>query len=212
LLPVLLPVALITFGTFVSTRGLSNAIITLLCEKNIALVIGALVSIGLLWKQTSREDTVEALKRAIRSAGVIILITGAGGALGRILQQTNIAEYLESGIAGAEAAVLPLAFLLTLLIRTAQGSATVSMITAAGAFAGLASVATLGFHPVYLALAIGCGSKPIWWMNDSGFWVVTQMSGMPEKDALKTLTPMSCIMGIVGLIVVMLGAWLWPMA
>ena len=85
------------------------------------------------------------------------------------------------------------------------------MITAAGAFAGIAGAAQLGFHPLYLALVIGCGSKPIWWMNDSGFWVVSQMSGMTEQEGLKTLTPTLLIMGTVGLVVVLIGAALFPL-
>jgi GntP family gluconate:H+ symporter len=64
---------------------------------------------------------------------------------------------------------------------------------------------------VYLALAIGCGSKPIPWMNDSGFWIITRMSGLKEMETLKIVTPMMSLMGVVGLPVVMLGAWLWPM-
>src|SRR5690606_29626805 len=99
----------------------------------------------------------------------------------------------------------------TALIRTAQGSATVAMITAAGVFSGMADPAQLGFHPVYLALVIGCGSKPIWWMNDSGFWVVSQMSGLTEQESLKTLTPIMFVMGMVGLVAVMIGASLFPM-
>jgi GntP family gluconate:H+ symporter len=97
------------------------------------------------------------------------------------------------------------------MIRTAQGSATVAMITAAGAFAGIAAPAQLGFHPLYLALVIGCGSKPFWWMNDSGFWVVTKMSGLTEKEGLRVLTPISAAMGIVGLIITMIGAKLFPL-
>jgi GntP family gluconate:H+ symporter len=128
-----------------------------------------------------------------------------------VLQQTNIGSALESVAANYKSAVLPVAFILTTMIRTAQGSATVAMITAAGAFAGIAAPAQLGFHPLYLALVIGCGSKPFWWMNDSGFWVVTKMSGLTEKEGLRVLTPISAAMGIVGLIITMIGAKLFPL-
>ena len=204
--PIVVPLLLITAGTWFRAQEAANEVLLFLSDKNIALIMGALISIGLLRYRQDNEMPTEAIKRAIMSAGVIILITGIGGAFGKILQQTNIAAHLESMISGAEYAILPMAFLLTTLIRTAQGSATVSMITAAGAFSGFASAAVLGFHPLYLALAIGCGSKPIWWMNDSGFWVVTQMSGLSEKQALRTLAPISIIMGLVGLVLVMIGA------
>ena len=85
------------------------------------------------------------------------------------------------------------------------------MITAAGVFSGMSETAQLGFHPVYLCLAIGCGSKPIWWMNDSGFWVVSQMSGMTERESLKVLAPLSVLMGLVGLVVTVILAALFPM-
>ena len=61
------------------------------------------------------------------------------------------------------------------------------------------SAAQLGFHPVYLALAIACGSKPLPWMNDSGFWVIGKMSGMTERETLTTMTVMLSITGVVGL-------------
>ena len=107
--------------------------------------------------------------------------------------------------------VLLIAFLTTTAIRTAQGSATVAMITAAGIFTSLSHSATLGFHPVYLALAIGCGSKPVAWMVDSGFWVICKMSGMTEAEALKTVTPMSIVMGIAGILATIVLATLFPM-
>ena len=113
---------------------------------------------------------------------------------------------------GIPALIVTLAFLITAAVRTAQGSGTVAMITAVGILSGLATSGNLPFHPVYLALAIGCGSKPIAWMNDSGFWVIAKMSGMTESEALKYVTPMSCMMGLVGLIVVVIGVSVFPMA
>jgi GntP family gluconate:H+ symporter len=69
----------------------------------------------------------------------------------------------------------------------------------------------LGCHPIYLALAIGCGSKPIAWMNDSGFWVICKMSGMTEREGLRFVTPMSILMGVTGLLVTMILAAVYPM-
>jgi GntP family gluconate:H+ symporter len=111
----------------------------------------------------------------------------------------------------ASAAILPVAFLLTAAIRSSSGSATVAMITTAGAFAGMARPEILGFHPVYLAMAIGCGSKPVSWLNDSAFWIMTRMSGMTEREGLKTISPLMLIMGVVGIIVTMIFARLFPL-
>ncbi|MDA2924376.1 GntP family permease [Acidobacteria bacterium AH-259-L09] len=222
-LPILLPVILIATDTGLGSisagaptqasgwqGGLIRLIITL-GDKNIALVLAALIALATLLKMTSAQETVGAIRTGLMSAGVIILITAAGGAFGGALQQTGIGSSIQRLSTTYQVPVIPLAFVLTALIRTAQGSATVAMITAAGIFAGMADPVQLGFHPLYLALAVGCGSKPIWWMNDSGFWVVSQMSGMTERESLKTLTPFSVLMGVMGLIVIMIGAALFPL-
>ncbi len=156
------------------------------------------------------------LKGTIRSAladgGQILLIIAAGGAFGGVLQQTGIGQIIESAVAGHEHFVLPIAFLVTAFVRGAQGSATVAMITVAGMFAGMATAKQLGFHPVYLALAIGCGSKPLSWMNDSGFWVIGKMSGMTESETLKTFSVQIMLEGIAGMLVVLVLSRVLPMA
>ena len=141
---------------------------------------------------------------------MIILITAAGGAFGAVLRQTGVASLIREFPETSPAMLCTLAFLITTAIRTAQGSASVAMITAAGILSGVARDSDLGFHPVYLALAIGCGSKPVAWMNDSGFWVITRMSGMTEAEGLKYITPMTTTMGVVGLLVTLCGLTLWP--
>ena len=111
----------------------------------------------------------------------------------------------------AQSSLIPLGFFITMLIRTAQGSSTVAMITAIGIIAPIIAATDLTYHPIYIALAIGCGSKPISWMNDSGFWVISKMSGLTEKEMLKTNTIMGIIMATVGLIVCMIGASVLPL-
>ncbi len=217
LLPVLLPVVLISLATIRQSTGwrapppLDRCIRTL-GDQNLALMLAAGIAIALVLRQ--RGTTLRALKpsldAAISSAGSIILITAAGGTFGATIRQTGIADQISVGTA-APATWLVLAFLVTMAIRTAQGSATVSMITAVGIFSSLATPEHLGFHPVYLALAIGCGSKPLAWMNDSGFWVICQLSGMTEREALRFVTPMSLLMGVAGFVATLLGAWWFPM-
>jgi GntP family gluconate:H+ symporter len=85
------------------------------------------------------------------------------------------------------------------------------MFTGVGIVAPVAIRVALPFHPVYLALAIGCGSKPGPWMNDSGFWVISKMSGMTEQETLKTFTVIMSLMGVVGLFITMLLASLVPL-
>ena len=119
--------------------------------------------------------------------------------------------YCGSGLeAGGK--ILIVAFVLTALVRMAQGSATVSMVTTGAIMASLLQGVELDFHPLYLALAIGCGSKPGPWMNDSGFWVISKMSGMTEGETLKTFSVMLTLMGTVGFLVVWIASRIMPMA
>jgi gluconate:H+ symporter, GntP family len=208
LLPIVLPIVLITLH---ATVGSTAAWLRVAGEKNVAVGSGAVAAMVMLWRASSGTRVREAVTTALTSAGVIILITAAGGAFGTALQQSGLGTVVQQLVARYELPVLPLAFVLTAVLRTALGSATVAMITASGAFAGLATGGHLAFHPMYLALAIGCGSKPIWWMNDSGFWVVTQMSGLTEREGLRYLTPMSILMGLTGLLATMLGAAVLPL-
>lgn len=217
LLPILLPVILI------STAAAAEALPTfqrlpfvsallLLGDKNAALFLSALIAMLLLWRgnsSLSKAQVSSEIQKALSSGAVILLITAAGGAFGAVLRETSIAQAF-AGIAGTgNAWALPVAFAVTALVRTAQGSATVAMITAAPIAHGF--LPHIDFHPVYLALAIGCGSKPIPWMNDSGFWIITRMSGMHESETLRFVTPMMSGMGVVGLFVTMTGAWLFPL-
>jgi GntP family gluconate:H+ symporter len=142
---------------------------------------------------------------------LILLITSAGGAFGGVLQQTGIAQHIQAWASSYQFTLLPLAFFVTALIRTAQGSATVAMITAVGIFSGMATSGELAFHPLYLALAIGCGSKPFPWMNDSGFWIIGKMSGMKEKETFRYFSFMISLMGLAGLAAIMIAAFLLPL-
>jgi len=218
LLPIVLPVVLIGGFTVVKPFGsrIPGSLLRVaatLGDKNIALTLSAVIAMGMLvWqKRTSLKALAQSVQSSLASGGVIILITAGGGAFGAVLQQTGVAGLIGQLPKGSPIVIVSMAFLITTAIRTAQGSATVAMITAVGILSGFASAEQLGFHPVYLALAIGCGSKPIAWMNDSGFWVVGKMSGMTEGETLKYVTPMTSMMGVVGLAVIIVSVTLFPM-
>jgi GntP family gluconate:H+ symporter len=207
ILPIALPVVLIAMGDISK-----NTILKTLGNSNIALALAA--AVGLFMVARRREPITRAqfsasIGQALSSAGVMVLIISAGGAFGWVVAQTGVADVLREKLPESKLAVLPIAFLITSAVRTAQGSAIVSMLTAIGVVAPVA--ASLGYHPVYLALAIGCGSKPIPWMNDAGFWIIGQTSGLTESETLKTVSVMMTIMGITGLAATVLGAWMFPM-
>lgn len=226
LMPVLLPVLLIGGTTAIKNTwsaeqiaGFSklaqNAIATVrwFGDPNIALMLSAGIAIATLAsaKSASKRTLNDAIRPALADAGQILLIIAAGAAFGGALQQTGIGQMISEAISGHQHFVLPIAFLVTVFVRGAQGSATVAMITAAGIFAGMATKEQLGFNPVYLALVIGCGSKPLSWMNDSGFWVIGKMSGLTESETLKTFSAQVSIEGTVGALVVLVLSRVMPM-
>ncbi len=221
LLPILLPVILISLDSMATAQSpLIPAermpwVVPLLRfwgEKNIALSLAAVVSIVVLAATGRGLDVIRrTVADAIAEAGGIIMVIAAGGALGGTLRQAGLAE-LSAGLAGGGGlALIPVAWLVTAVIRIAQGSATVAMITAAGVFAPLLATADPGYHPVYVAVAIGCGSKVGMWMNDSGFWVVARMSGMGELQMLRSTSVMLCIEATVGLAATLALAMVWPL-
>lgn len=215
LLPIVLPVLLIGGQTILKMNGQDIAAMKFLGDKNIALILSAAAAIGLLVYSKRKEGKANvraAMQDALSSAGVIILITSAGSAFGSVLKDTGIAMTIGSAIEGSPSLLLiPVAYAITALVRTAQGSATVAMITAGGLIAPIASEFDLSYSPLYLALAIGCGSKPISWANDSGFWIIGRISGMTPLETFKTVSVMMIIMSFVGLIVTLLGAILLPL-
>ncbi|MFY9252828.1 MAG: GntP family permease [Fuerstiella sp.] len=231
LVPVMLPIVLITMGglvkelnspvaeqastwTFagISVPAAFAKVLIATSEKNLALLLSAIFAVWMYVrvKQPSRETFVQSMQSAVSSAGTIILVTAAGGAFGQMMRQTSVAELLQGLPGSSPIMVVVAAFLVTTAVRTSQGSATVAMLTAAGIFGGLVASGTAGVDPLYVALAVGCGSKPVSWMNDSGFWVITRMSGMTEQEGLKYVTPMTSLAGIAGLGAVILGVILFP--
>ena len=222
-MPILVPLVLISLNGIISAlvvegerstaMALLISLISFAGDKNTALVAGGLIAIYLLAKQKTGnwEHISKSVQNALMSGGVIILITAAGGAFGGMLQQTGISLRIAELTRGYQMALIPLAFIITAVVRTAQGSATVSMITAAGILSGLATDVTLEFHVLYLGLAIACGSKPVPWMNDSGFWIICKMSNFTTQETLRSFSAMLTIMGVIGLVVTYLGAMIFPL-
>lgn len=227
LLPVLIPLVFICAVTALDTMGkpgqpLSDSpvvngfvgFVRFFGDKNIAIVAGgvaALLLVASQKKDMGKEGLAPFVQAALLSGGGIILITSAGGAFGGMLQQTGISTRIADLTKGYQMALIPLAFGIAAVVRTAQGSATVALITASGILSGMAQNAQLAFHPVYLGLAIGCGSKLVPWMNDAGFWIICKLSNLTEKEALQTISPLLVVMGLAGLVVILIGAQLFPL-
>ncbi len=215
LLPVILPVALIAaeamFVPMLTPGGWPRWIVAMLGEKNMALTVGALIALLTLARHCDGQTASKSVQTALNSGATILLIIAAGGAFGAVLRHTGISETLGAMMTGTHLLALPAVFLITMLVRTAQGSATVAMITAAPIAKAFLESGTVAMNPVYFAIAIGCGSKPFSWMNDAGFWIITRLSGLSESQALRTVSPMMALQGLVGLLLTMLAAWLFPL-
>lgn len=222
-LPVIIPLFLICVHTAVGATSTAASVqqvssplnslkqaIQFFGDKNTALLLGGLAALLLLAKY-KKGNMGNVVQSALISGGGILLIIAAGGAFGGMLQQTGISLRITDLTKDYQMALIPLAFLITAVVRTAQGSATVALITASGILSGMTQSEGLAYNPLYIGLAIGCGSKLIPWMNDAGFWIICKMSNLTEKETLKTFSPMLTIMGITGLIVLLIAAKLMPL-
>jgi len=233
LLPIVLPVILICTNTVTET-ALSEATIAamksgrtfdwlgwtaIFGDPNLALLLSAAVAMTTLvrYRRLSLKDLGKTTETALMSGGVIILITAGGGAFGKMLQESGVKEYIEASVdlqGGNLGIVMLLAsFGIAAVLKMAQGSSTVAMIAGSSMIAAMGlSGQDIGFHVVYLALAIGSGSLVGSWMNDSGFWIFARMSGFTEVETLKLWTLLLVIIALAGLGFTLLLAWLIPMA
>lgn len=182
-------------------------------NRNVALLLGTVIAMGVLMRQRglSVARVCQLIGPPLETAGVIILITSAGGAFGLMLKNAGVGEAIKTAAEGRDLNLVLLAWLVAAVIRVAQGSATVAMLTTSAMVYPLMT-AGLPFHPIYVFLAIGFGAMICSWMNDSGFWVVGRLSGFTEQETLKTWTVISTVNSLAGLGVTWLLATLLPFA
>ena len=190
---------------------------SVLGDPNLALLLAAFVSAALYYqiRHPSREDMGNLIEQSLLSGGIIILITAAGGTFGAMLKEAQIGPALQNILPAAAQTssliILLVGFGMAALLKFAQGSSTVAMITASAMAATMVAPADLAFHVVYLGTAIGSGALVGSWMNDSGFWIYSKMGGITEEETLKSWTPLLAIMGIVGGITSLLMAIFVPL-
>jgi GntP family gluconate:H+ symporter len=233
-LPIILPVLFISSHTVVASMtarpGAHLAIWSTLApytaiigNPNLALLVAAAVAMWVYARErrVSRADLAEMVDTSLMSAGVMILIIAASGAFGVALQATEIGPVIERAFVGRAAAsgmgsglvFLFLGFGVASLIKIAQGSSTVAMITTAAMLAAMlpANGGGLPFHTVYVATAIASGSLVGTWMNDSGFWLFSKMGGVTEIETLKSWTPVLAIVGVTAMVTTVALAVLVPL-
>lgn len=203
LTPIFLPIILIIlkslsdFPTNPFGEGIIKAFFGFVGEPVIALLIGVLLAFLLPKK---REEGMFSEKgwvgKALLSSATIILITGAGGAFGKVLQNSALADTIGTSLSGLNLGIL-LPFIIAAMIKTAQGSSTVAIITAASIISPL--MPSMGFDSeiarALMVLSVGAGAMVVSHANDSFFWVVTQMSGMNIRQGYKLHTTGTLILG-----------------
>ncbi len=187
--------------------GLAPEIIGFIGHPFTALTLATLVAIWFLGikKGFDKKEILDLSTKALGPAGIIILITGAGGVLKQILVDSGIGAMMAESIADSALPPVLLAWTLAAIVRVTQGSATVAMITAAGIMAPILEVFTLSpTHTALVVIAIASGATLLSHVNDSGFWLVGKYFGMNEKQTLQSWTVMETIISVSGLVLTLL--------
>ncbi len=206
-----LPLVLILLGT-ASSAALPEGhpmrdVLAFVGHPFTALIAAALLSFYALGTRLglSRDEVRQMATKSLEPVGLIILVTGAGGVFGKVLVATGVGTAVADWMATSRLPLVALAFLIAAVVRIAQGSATVSMVTAAGLMAPILEATTTS--PPLLAavvIAIASGATVLSHVNDSGFWLVSRYLGMSEKQTLRVWTVMETLVGLTGFGVVLL--------
>lgn len=178
-----------TVGTLLYGKDNVPVWMSFLGDKTVAMMLGALSAYVVGWKYLGKEKSEQAAEDGLKSAGTVLLVTGAGGCFGAILTEINIGEALVQllGSSGSSTVVMLLfAYFVGFVLRVAQGSATVAGITSMQIMATVVAATTL--HPVFIAIASLCGALSVAHVNDSGFWIITNMCGFNITGGFKTAT------------------------
>jgi gluconate transporter len=202
---VALPLVLILLGT-VSAVALPEGhamrdLLAFVGHPFTALIIAALLSFYALGTRLgfSAEEVREMATKSLEPVGLIILVTGAGGVFGKVLVATGVGTAVADWMATSGLPLVVLAFLIATVVRVAQGSATVSMVTAAGLVAPIVEAGTHSAPMVAaVVIAIASGATVLSHVNDSGFWLVSRYLGMSEKQTLRVWTVMETLVGLTG--------------
>ena len=225
----LLPVLLVSMNTIVSTAAKVAAkaqaagalaepsllqqvadVMAILGNVNFAMLLSTAVAMWVLKskRRLTNSQLAKVVEISLMSGGIIILITAAGGAFGAMLKEAGIGPRIQALFAGGEAEpaggvlFLVIGVFIACIMKIAQGSGTVAMVTASSMIAAMVpSMDSLGYPPVLLATAIGGGSMIGSWMNDSGFWVFVKMTGLTETEGLKTWLPLVAVLGFTSALV-----------
>ena len=206
--PIILPIVLIALNSIAGYpthpfgQGRFVEVLQFIGNPVVALFVG--VGFAFRLKHRSKDTHIHWVGQGLRQAGVIILITGAGGAFGAILRATGVGEFIGSTFSDLELGLL-LPFIIAAVLKTAQGSSTVAIITTAAIIAPV--MESFGLDTAtgraLAVLSVGAGAMTVSHINDSFFWVVAQFTEMDTQTALKSQTVATLLQGVVGVLIVL---------
>lgn len=200
--PILFPILLILLKTGLKSAGVENGVVSLLGQPIVALALGLLIAIYGLMRRFGKSDTLNAMEEGLKASGKLMLLVGGGGALGMIIQNSGLGEYIASNIIKTSIPPLLLPFLIAALLRVAQGSGSVAMMTAASVVAPM--IGTLNLNPVFAALAACIGAIPFSHFNDSYFWVINESIGISDtREQMRVWSVTTTLSGFAALAVLL---------
>lgn len=204
--PLFLPIILILINTVATAVGQTAGVMEVLIflgQPIIAVGLGLLLAIFTLGRELDRHTALTEMEKGMESAGIIMLVTGGGGALGQIIKDSGLGTYMAEGLAQTAIPIIVLPLIISTLMRFIQGSGTVAMTTAASISAPI--IIAAGVNPTLGAIACCVGSLFFGYFNDSYFWVVNRTLGVKEaKDQLITWSVTSTIAWAIGVVEVLI--------
>jgi gluconate:H+ symporter, GntP family len=209
-LPIVLPIVLIGIGSIAALSGSDTGLINFLKflgAPSVALLLGVFAAFLLLPK-LNEETMTNWIGEGLKGAAPILLITGAGGAFGKVIANSGVADLIANmnmdALSGAWFLLIP--FLIAAALKTAQGSSTASLVITSTLIAPLLpTMGIVGAIPLALVvMAIGAGAMTVSHVNDSFFWVITEFSGMKVTDAYKAQTMATLLQGVTTITVTMI--------
>ncbi len=205
-MPLIIPIILILINTVATAMGKTEGfmnILVFLGQPIVAVGLGLIVAILTLGRSLDRHEALTEMEKGMASAGIIMLVTGGGGALGQIIKDSGLGTFMAEGLAKTAIPIIILPLLIATAMRFIQGSGTVAMTTAASITAPI--IAASGVSPILGAVACCVGSLFFGYFNDSYFWVVNRTLGVSEaKDQLRIWSVTSTVAWAVGVVEVLI--------
>lgn len=215
--PIIMPIILMAAGSIVAMAGMNGALATglkFLGNPIIALTVGLFFAIYLLTVTNKMPSFASITDETLKTVGPILFITAAGGVLGKVITEAGFVDFMKTNAAFLASVGVFFPFIISAILKTAQGSSTVAITTTAGIMGmysdSASMMSALGLNSEMAALltvmAIGAGAMTVSHANDSYFWVVTNFTGMDPQDGYRTQTLMTLVVGIVSMLAIFLAS------